>query len=205
LGAGKTSLAKILERRLVQWPKLRGDPPHVICWFNAWIHNDAPHLGAAFAADVAKSASRSRPWWWRFLSPLPAAMLSAQERWRRRALFGLAALAVASVLAAWVPGVRDLFTRNDVVPEVRHAFGARLGSLVVIVLVAYAIWTRLFAFGRAAASFVDDPRSEAARGSMQDVSGQLGSLVRQATLRRRELRVFGRVVAKSRLTKRPSI
>jgi hypothetical protein len=145
-GAGKTTLAKSLERRLLKWPVLRGDPQHVICWFNAWIHDDAPHLGAAFAADVAKAASRFRPWWWRVISPLPGAMLSAQERWRRRALFGLAAFIVAIVLAARVPGVREVFTDNDVAPKVRHAFGARLGSLMLIVLVIYVVWTRLFAF-----------------------------------------------------------
>ena len=52
-GSGKTSLAKMAEARLPigsDW-----DAPHVICWFDAWANDDAPHLGAAFAAAVAKA------------------------------------------------------------------------------------------------------------------------------------------------------
>jgi predicted KAP-like P-loop ATPase len=67
-GAGKTSLAKMIEGRLKRWPLQRGDPPHITCWFNAWMHDDAPHLGAAFAAEVAKTAGRCRPMWRRPIS-----------------------------------------------------------------------------------------------------------------------------------------
>jgi len=49
-GAGKTSLARLVEHNLQEWPKLRGDPPHIVCWFNAWMHADAPRLGPALAA-----------------------------------------------------------------------------------------------------------------------------------------------------------
>jgi KAP family P-loop domain len=41
-GSGKTSLAKMTEARLPigsDW-----DAPHVICWFDAWANDDAPHL-----------------------------------------------------------------------------------------------------------------------------------------------------------------
>jgi predicted KAP-like P-loop ATPase len=55
-GAGKTSLAKMVEQQLIERPVLRGDPSHIVVWFNAWMHDDAQHLGAAFAADVAKTA-----------------------------------------------------------------------------------------------------------------------------------------------------
>jgi hypothetical protein len=66
-GAGKTSLAKMIEGRLKRRPIQRGDPPHIACWFNAWIHDDAPHLGAAFATEVAKTADRNGPMRRRFV------------------------------------------------------------------------------------------------------------------------------------------
>jgi len=98
-GAGKTSLAQMIQRRLVDRPVRRGDRAHIVCWFNAWWHDDAPHLGAAFAADVARTINRYRPWPRRLLSPLPAAMLSPEDRWRRRILLGLGALAIAVPVA----------------------------------------------------------------------------------------------------------
>ena len=41
-GAGKTSLANMVASRLVDRPLERGDRSHIICWFNAWLHDDAP-------------------------------------------------------------------------------------------------------------------------------------------------------------------
>jgi predicted KAP-like P-loop ATPase len=91
-GAGKTSLAVMVELRLREWTKLRrGERPIATCWFRAWLHDDAPHLGAALAAQVAREANRRRRWWQRVLFPVPEALLGPGERWRRRAalLLGL--------------------------------------------------------------------------------------------------------------------
>jgi hypothetical protein len=43
-----------------------------------------------------------------------------------------------------------------------------------------AVWRKVFAAAQAAARFVDDPKSEAAHGSMQEVREQLGGLIRHA-------------------------
>src|SRR5262249_45288167 len=51
-GAGKTTLAKMIEEQLVQRPKDRGQAPHIVCWFNAWMHDDAPNLATAFICQV---------------------------------------------------------------------------------------------------------------------------------------------------------
>jgi hypothetical protein len=180
-GSGKTSLANMITRRLVERPLQRGDRPHIICWFNAWLHDDAPHLGAAFAAEVAKTANRHRAWPRRLLSPLPTAMLAPDERWRRRVLLALASLAVA-MLVALMPDVQDAVDPGGDVGEwIRAVAGERWAYLAVLGLAAVALWRRLFAVAQAAARFVDDPRSEAASGSMQQVREQLGKLIRQAT------------------------
>jgi KAP family P-loop domain len=181
-GSGKTSLANLVVRRLRDWPVLNGDPEHVICWFRAWIHDDAPHLGASFAADVAKTVNAHRPLLRRTISPLPGAMLSAEERWHRRLLVAGIALLIA-LPSAFVPGLRDLFIEQGVGRGA--AFGASLTSVAAVLTVVYLIWSRLFALAQKAASFVDDPKSEAAKGSMAEVREQLGKLIAQVTHRRR--------------------
>ena len=95
-GAGKTVLARLVEEQLqtsFQW-----DKAHIICWFNAWNHDDSPNLGAAFAARVAQSANRGRRWWRRLVQPLPSAMLTPEQRWRRKLWIILTSLAVAVAL-----------------------------------------------------------------------------------------------------------
>jgi hypothetical protein len=181
-GSGKTSLANLIARRLADWPVLRGEDEHVVCWFRAWIHDDAPHLGAAFAADVAKSVNRHRRLVRRLISPLPAAMLSPEERWHRRLrIAGLAFL--VALPSTFVPGLRQLFVDQGL----GHlgAFGASLTSLAAVLTLVYLIWSKLFALAQAASSFVDDPKSEAAKGSMGEVRAQLGRLIGQAARKRR--------------------
>jgi hypothetical protein len=183
-GAGKTSLAKMVEIRLKQRPTERGDPPHVTCWFNAWMHDDAPHLGAAFAAEVAKQADRYRPMWRRVISPLPSAMLSPEERWRRR--LGIAMLSIiVAVAIALLPGtgqaLRQVFAPKAAVADrLQELFGSAAGA-AILGFVVFAASRKFYGIAQAAARFVDDPRSEAAKGAMQDVSIQLGQLVQQAT------------------------
>jgi hypothetical protein len=135
-GAGKTSLAKMVEGRLKRRPIERGDPPHITCWFNAWTHDDAPHLGAAFAAEVARTTDRFRPMWRRLISPLPSAMLSPEERWRRR--LGVAVVSfVAAVVIALVPGpgrvLREVFApKVEVVDRLQDLFGsASVGGAIL--------------------------------------------------------------------------
>jgi hypothetical protein len=185
-GAGKTSLAKLVERRLSAWRHEWGKPPHLVCWFNAWAHDDAQHLGAAFAAEVARTVDRGRTWWRRLLTPLPAAMLTPRARWRRRIAIAAVALVVALAVGA-APGVRDLFDGSGLGADLDAALGARLGSVALVLLAVLAIWPKLFATAEAAARFVDNPRSEAARGSMKEVTDELGELIHQATRERRKV------------------
>src|SRR5258708_7784283 len=71
-GSGKTSLAQLIEARLKveQYWQLGWDRAPITCWFNAWTHRDAPHLGAALAASVTRNVSAHRAFHWRLLSPL---------------------------------------------------------------------------------------------------------------------------------------
>jgi KAP family P-loop domain len=180
-GAGKTSLANMVTSRLVNRPLERGDRPHIVCWFNAWLHDDAPHLGAAFAAEVAKTANRHRVWPRRFLSPLASAMLSPEQRWRRRIFIGLLSLAVAVAIAV-LPKVRAATKPGaTTVSAIQAVVGQRWAPLILLALLIWVVWRKVFAAAQATARFVDDPKSEAAAGSMQQVHEQLGKLIRQAT------------------------
>jgi ABC-type multidrug transport system fused ATPase/permease subunit len=148
------------------------------------LNDDAPHLGAAMA-DVARAANRRRPLSWRLVAPLPSALLSPQQRWWRGIRLAVLALLVAAPVAFLHPA-RELF-RSASPSSVKDAFGARFGSLAILLVVLFAVWTKLFAIAQRAARFVDKPGSEAALGSMKDVADQLGRLVRQVTRGRRRL------------------
>ena len=57
-GAGKTSLLRLVESRVVRQRAARGEAPTIVVWFNAWMHDAAPNLSAALAADIARNATR---------------------------------------------------------------------------------------------------------------------------------------------------
>jgi len=187
LGAGKTTLAMQVERRLAERTRERGAPQHVICWFDAWMHHDAPQLGAAFAAQVARAVNRRRPLWRRLVQPLPVAMLTCAGRQRRRTLLAVVcALAVVATMKL-IRGVwrfaSSLLVSPRLAQHVTAAFSPRQAKLLLaaVVLLGAARW--LFGFARTAARYVDEPRSAAAEGSMHEVSQQLRQLVHQATRR----------------------
>jgi hypothetical protein len=184
-GSGKTSLAKLLEIRLkVDQYWLRGwDKAPITCWFNAWLHSDAPHLGAALAASVMRDLGHRRPWRWRLLSPLPSVMLSPEARAWRRVWFGVVVASVAFLAyigLLWLaPSLRptsgklgDLFS------------GWKLPVLYAAAPVAIAFIRRSFKVSDSVANFVDAPSSAAAQGTLAEVRGQLGKVINQAQRRR---------------------
>jgi KAP family P-loop domain len=182
-GAGKSSLGKRLESRLRQRARERKARPHAILWFNAWKHDDAAHLGGAFAADVARELGRQRPLSWRVAAPLPSTFLSPWARWWRRVGAGVALLVAVLLFVALVPGVRDVFgvTAAKRLESLDGKISDQFASLAIVVAVVWVVWGYFFRVARAVTAYVGDPRAEASRGAMDDVSHQLGQLVRQAT------------------------
>jgi hypothetical protein len=183
-GAGKTSLAKMVEARLKDLRGRAGEPQHIFCWFHAWLHDDAPHLGAAFAADVARTISPRRPLYRRLAAPLPTAMLNPAQRWRRRLeIAGLALLPAAAVATAVVvvDSLRHLLESKLGLPKTEGASGA-LASTWIGLLALFAGWSKIRGAAQSAVAFIDNPGSEAARGSMAEVREQLRKLIEEATL-----------------------
>ena len=176
-GGGKSSLGCMVQTMLEQRVRNReGDDPRLVVWFNAWEHDDAPHLGAALAAAVARAADRHRHWWRRAVAPLPSAMLRPGERSRQVVMIAILSAVLAVLVALFTPA-RELTAQILGQPD-REATGAGVLGIVFFSLFASR---RLFTIGREAARFVDDPRSAAARGSMTDVKAQFGRLIRHAT------------------------
>lgn len=178
-GAGKTSTARLIETRLQRWSAQRhGERVTVVCKFNAWLHSDAPHLGAALAAAVARTVDHRRPWWRRALTPLPSSMLVPAARRRRLVVIAVGTL-VVSAAAMFVGPVRDVFTGSSSAGLSDDAV-ARLGPLVVAVAAVALLWRRLFSAAQAAARFIEQPADEASHGSMATVREQLGGLIGEA-------------------------
>ena len=176
-GAGKTTMALMIQRRLARMTAQRnGERPSLICWFNAWQHADAPHLGAALAAAVAHATDEHRPMWRRMLNPLPSTLMSPRARVRRMLAVGLVALAVAAVVML-VGDTRDLVTGLS---GVGQDTAAAVGPLVVAVLAGLFVWRRVFSAAEAAARFIEAPETAAALGSMTAVRAELGDLIDQA-------------------------
>jgi hypothetical protein len=190
-GSGKTSLAKMTEGRLAigsDW-----DAPHVICWFDAWANDDAPHLGAAFAAAVAKTTNKQRHWWVRLAMPLPSAMLSPEQRWWRRLWYTVLAVLLAAVAVFWPTGgslMKPFLHPGGAVSGLGHGTAATRLAWPVLAVTVILLAQRLAPSIHGVARWIDDPGSEAARGSMVDVNRQLGRLIKQALRGKRRLMIF---------------
>jgi len=190
-GSGKTSLAKMTEGRLAigsDW-----DAPHVICWFDAWANDDAPHLGAAFAAAVAKAVNNQRYWWVRLAMPLPSSMLSPQQRWSRRLCYGVLAVALAAMAVFWPTG-RSWLTPfahpGTAISALGHGTAATRLAWPALALAVLLVAQQLLPSIQGVARWIAAPGSEAARGSMAEASGQLGDLIKQALRGNRRLIIF---------------
>lgn len=97
-GTGKTSLAKMIEAQLIQRPKDRGDAPHITCWFNAWMHDDARNLATAFVSQVSRAADRERRWTKWLFDNMPASLLDPGHVLWRRLTYGTVSIVAAAVV-----------------------------------------------------------------------------------------------------------
>jgi hypothetical protein len=170
-GAGKTSIAKLTEQRLDK-NLVRSAKPPIVCWFNAWHHDDAPNIATALAAAVARAAARERSIWRRVTDPLPSALLTPHGRRRRYLITSV--LGAALGLAAYVQsGAFSKLTGN------------RVSWSVAAALLPFVLRTTAAVRGTAAdvGSLLRTPTAAFASGSIDEVRSDLGRLIHQATQR----------------------
>jgi hypothetical protein len=184
-GGGKTSLSNLVAEQLHRRTKARGAPSHIVCRFNAQSNEQAPHLGAAFAADVARNANRHRRRLRRLVHPLPAAMLSTDDRRRRGLAMALGSLSVA-ILLLLLPTFGELLRqsfgpRQATEERLLELLGPAHATVVLGLLAAFVLSRHVMGIAQSVSKFIDDPRSEAAKGTMGQINAQLGQLMDQAT------------------------
>jgi len=206
-GAGKSTLANLIHRRLIAKPAPGDSRPHATCWFNAWMHDDAASLSTAFAAEVARAANRERHPLRRILSPLPRALWSRAERW----FFWLSLLATFSVLfvlltfgwewlsAQWhelriltslVTGDALSAATPDASIESARREALGVGGLSVLLTAVLGRAPKLISAARSVASFLEDPEAAATLGRIAEVRAQLGAIIQQARRGPRRFVVF---------------
>jgi hypothetical protein len=196
-GAGKTTLAEMIKRRLEAKPAAGGTAPHVTCWFNSWMHDDSPSLATSLAAEVAQTANRSRALWRRLLNPLPSTLSTARQRRIRKGL-KYAALLVLFILACVAASLKLGFSLSDVVtlsPEVVRSLaklpgGAYATALMLVVILLFKSLVGILPVAKSVGEFVRDPQSTANTASMPEVRSQLGKLITQATPRKSKFVIF---------------
>ena len=196
-GAGKTTLGQMIKRRLEEKPAAEGSFPHVTCWFNAWMHDDSYSLATALAAEVAQTANGSRSLLRRLISPLPTTLSSARSRRIRKGLLYLGVIFIvllaSSIAAFWLGyGPADLLKLD---PRAIKSIATLQGGAYVTALVAGLILlfkaaAAVLPVAKSVGEFVRDPQSAAKSASMEEVRGQLGRLIKQATPRHSKFVIF---------------
>ena len=178
-GSGKSSLARLMQQRLRD--NSRPGAKLVVASFNAWDHSTVESPEAAIAANVARTAHRSRPLWVRLWRPLSANLLAPQQAARRRFLFvavlTLLGVAIALLLGQWFSDKPKV----DGAP----AIVAGVASGLVFMKIVYDGFA---GFGKALTSYVQKPQDVAQVGALSQVKEQLGKVVKKA------IRSNGRIV-----------
>ncbi|HEV3221220.1 MAG TPA: P-loop NTPase fold protein [Candidatus Acidoferrales bacterium] len=196
-GAGKTTLGLMIRRRLQVKPAAGGHAPHSTCWFNSWMHDDAPSLATSLASEIAQQSNRFRPLWLRFIRPLPLTFCKpGWRRFRQITVYGgviVVVLFIAALVSSWL-GVSlfEIFKLNPQAlpnlmsrPDVASITALALASLLLLKIAG-----SFFPVAESVEKFVNDPQGAAKTASMPGVRRQLGRLLKQATPKKSKFVVF---------------
>jgi len=196
-GAGKTTLGQMVKRRLETKSAADGYAPHVTCWFNSWMHDDAPILSVALATEVAQVASRSRNFWRKIVSPLPSSLSTARQRRLRKGYkyFGLLSMIGLAYAAVSTRSGHDVAAVVGLNPEAAKSLttlrgGAYLTAILLAMLLLFHVLAAILPVAKSVAEFAKDPESAAKTASMPEVRSQLGKLIKQGTPRGSKFVIF---------------
>jgi KAP family P-loop domain len=196
-GAGKTTLAQMVRRRLQSKPAAGAFSPHIACWFDAWMHDEAPSLATSLAAEIAQVASSHRSLIRRMFSPLPSTLASASSKKMRKGMNYLLLL-VTFIVAVFLISLRLGYSLSEVLkldPRVVGSIttlpgGGYWGVVLVAAVLIFKSLGAVLPVAKSVGEFVRDPSSAAGSASMNEVRRQLGKLLQQATPRGSKFVVF---------------
>ena len=196
-GAGKTTLAQMIKRRLEEKPAAEGNFPHVTCWFNAWMHDDSSSLATALAAEVAQTANASRSLLRRVANPLPTTLSSTRSKRLRKGFLYLGAIS-AIILACSITTFWFGYSPAELVkldPRIFKSIatirgGAYVGALLAGLILLFKAAAAILPVAKSVGEFVRDPQSTAKTASMKEVREQLGRLIKQATPKHSKFVIF---------------
>ncbi len=187
-GMGKSSLALMIQKRLRDKPESDGEKPYVTYWFNAWMHDEANRLAAAFIAEIVRFCHRLLPWWRRWLRPLPSTLVDAEGRAHRRVGWAILLSLVALWFGLAVSGGGSSNGTESTVPQIGLLKGIKefgvddsLVGWTVVVMVAVATIRYLLETVKSISAFIATPILEANTGSLRRVREQLQELIREIT------------------------
>lgn len=192
-GTGKSSLAHLIQDRLVNKDETQEEKPHLAYEFNAWMHDDAGDLGTAFIADIVRDCNTRRSWWKRLLRPIPFDLCDLTGKLRRRTAYTMFAFVVAAIAA----GV--LLANGQQIGEGMGAVGKILlkaDNLTWLSLSAFiatlVIWLvrHFFQTAQFLSAYVHEPIHSTTTGSLSRVRRQLNNLIRDVTPKDSKFVVF---------------
>jgi hypothetical protein len=187
-GAGKSTLAGMIRRRLESKRAVgAGLKPIVLC-FNAWMHDDAPNLGTALASFVTRSVAKERRLRTRVLHPLPRALWSARQRVLLWVVLTGLILVLGTACVYQFGSLRNLLVWLG--DGGRSPKQEDLAVPVVGVAAMLEIARRMSSTAGSVARFVADPDSVANFGNIAEVRNQLEKLIAQARRGSRRLVLF---------------
>ena len=195
-GSGKTSLGRMVQRRLAREQPLATArrssavaPPPITCWFDAWTHDGGDRLSAALAGVVVGTLNSHRPWWQRLLRPIDGRLLDPTARHQRRLRLLLlwplaAAVAFAVAIVAAPDGVAWVAQVLDQVLDVEGSTALAVGGASLSVALLRAISVAAARAGATVAAYIRMPVSVADSGSVARVRAELGEFITSATAAR---------------------
>jgi hypothetical protein len=193
-GAGKTTLGKMIDRRLGQKASAGGLSPHVTCWFDAWEYDDAPNVTSALAAHMARAAEKNRPLWRKIVNPIPNELLTRSEMHTRMILLLLNLFLLSITICEWwFPMlIRELVDAKSLSQLVRLGLrpASTLGFVYALLLLATRVITWSSEIGKSIHEVIKNPAAAANRGEVDRARTQLRTLISQATPRGSRFVIF---------------
>lgn len=190
-GAGKSSLGQMVMNKLKNKPAAQGRYPHIVCWFNAWMHDDSENLSSSYLSFLLKETNQHRSWWKRLFKPLPVSILSKKERinkmiktWFFLILFSFIITYLFNICItckAFLYSVFPEFNESDNV-------GRSIGTISIAIILKIVFY--LFDASKKVSSYINDPSKEAKSGRMEAVRNQVKSFIDQALPKGSRLVIF---------------